>query len=41
MALYKYFTTTKDKLPDPRGPLSKTIPATYIASANVEVRKYQ
>ena len=34
MALYKYFTTT-NKLPDP---LSKTIPASYIASANAEVR---
>ena len=36
MALHRYFKT---KLPDPRGPLSKVVPSTSIASANGEVRR--
>ncbi len=34
MALYRYFKLHSDsKLPDPRGPLSKEVPSTSIASA--------
>ena len=40
MALYRYFCSANDdrKLPDPRGPLSKTIPSSAIASANSEIK---
>ena len=40
MALYRYFCSANDdrKLPDPRGPLSKTIPSSAIASANFEIK---
>ena len=41
MALFKYVSpvTATDRLPDPKGSLLSEIPASTIASANVEVRK--
>lgn len=40
MALYRYFKSSADTvLPDPLGPLSKTVPSTAIVSANEEVRQ--
>ncbi len=40
MALFRYFATSADTvLPDPRGPLTRQIPSTAIASANGEVRQ--
>ena len=40
MALYRYLKQqSKDKLPDPRGPLSRKLPPASIASANKEVRR--
>ena len=40
MALYRYFKvhSADSILPDPRGPLSKKVPSTAIASANEEVK---
>ena len=40
MVLYRYFCSANNdrKLPDPRGPLSKTIPSSAIASANSEIK---
>ena len=40
MALYRYFCSANDdrKLPDPRGPLSKTFPSSAIASATSEIK---
>ena len=40
MALYRYLKRqSKDKPPDPRGPLSRKLPPASIASANKEVRR--
>ena len=36
MALLKYFAPSKN-VPDPNGPLSRTVPATAIAAANMAV----
>jgi len=38
MALLKYFAPSKN-LPDPNSPLSKTVPATAVVAANMEVSK--
>ena len=38
MALFKYFAI-KDKLLNPNGPLSGSIPSSSIAAANAQVRK--
>ena len=41
MALFHYFNKAekeKDNLPDPDGPLSKTVPRSSIAAANSKVR---
>ena len=38
MALHRYFKTT-EKLPNPRGPLSKRVPSKSIVSANEAVRR--
>ena len=39
MALFRYFDKAKkDNLPDPRGPLVRTVPSSSIAAANSEVR---
>ena len=37
MALLKYFAQSKKNLPDPNGPLSRTVPATAIVAANMAV----
>ena len=41
MALYQYFQASEKssrKLPDPRGPLSRLVPASSIVSANEKVQ---
>ena len=41
MALYRYFQTSEKssrKLPDPRGPLSRLVPASSIVPANEKVQ---
>ena len=38
MSLLKYFKP-KDGLPDPKGPLSQSLPSRVIAAANSEVAK--
>ncbi len=39
MALFKYFDKVKsDNLPDPHGPLARTVPSNSIAAANSEIR---
>ena len=38
MSLLKYFKP-KDGLPDPKGPLSQSLPSRAIAAANSEVAK--
>ena len=41
MALYLYFQASNKvnyKLPDPRGPLSRVVPSSSIASANEKVK---
>ena len=41
MALYRYFQASEKsscKLPDPRGPLSRLVPSSSIASANEKVQ---
>ena len=38
MALLRYFQASDNKLPDPRGPLSRVVPASSIASANEKVK---
>ena len=39
--LLRYFKASSDttKLPDPRGPLSTTVPSSSIESANAEVKR--
>ena len=37
MALFRYFKKEKGNLPDPDGPLAKSVPSTAIAAANSEV----
>ena len=41
MSLLRYFKASSDttKLPDPRGPLSKTVPSSSIESAYTEVKR--
>ena len=41
MSLLRYFKASSDttKLPDPRGPLSTTVPSSSIESANAEVKR--
>ena len=39
MALLKYFAQAKENLPEPNGPLSRTVPATAIAAVNMAVSK--
>ena len=41
MSLLRYFKASSDttKLPDPRGPLSKTVPSSSIESANTEMKR--
>ena len=40
MSLLRYFKSSSDtKLPDPRGPLSTTVPSSSIAAANAEVKR--
>ena len=34
MALYQYFKPVSKSLPDPEGPLSKTLPSATIKAAN-------
>ena len=37
MALFRYFKREKGNLPDPHGPLARSVPSTSIAAANSEV----
>ena len=37
MALYRYFKLVSKSLPDPEGPLSKTLPSATIKAANEAV----
>ena len=37
MALFRYFKREKGNLPDPHGPLARSVPSTSIAVANSEV----
>ena len=39
MALWKYLKVNKDRLPNPNGSLSGTIPSRAIAQANWEVQQ--
>ena len=39
MALYKYFKSDKDTLPDPHGPLASTVPSATIQAANKAVKR--
>ena len=41
MSLLRYFKASSNttKLPDPRGPLSKTVPSSSIESAYTEVKR--
>ena len=41
MSLLLYFKASSDttKLPDPRGPLSTTVPSSSIESANAQVKR--
>ena len=41
MSLLRCFKVSSDttRLPDPRGPLSTTVPSSYIESANAEVKR--
>ena len=37
MALFRYFKREKGNLPDPHGPLARSVPSTSTAAANSEV----
>ena len=41
MSLLKYFKKTKEGLPDPKGPLSTSIPLDAISLANQQVASYR